>query len=89
MPFPVSVYLAQNWCKNWSNFIDKNTWPGKMPYLNLMENLFSILDNCIYHNPEQQTMASLESRLKDSLASISVETLKALIHSIPKRLNSL
>ena len=89
MSFPVSAYLAQNWClKNLSNFTDKDTWPGNRPDLSLMENLFSILDNSIYHDPEQLTMAALEIRLKDTLASISVETLKALIYSIPKRLES-
>ena len=42
------------------HLIDKDTWPGNKPDLNPKENMFSILDNIIYRDPEPQTMVAFE-----------------------------
>ena len=59
---------AQDWClQNLPNFINKDDWPGNSPDLNPMENLFHILNEKVYCDPEPQTLDELK-RNKNGMA---------------------
>ena len=68
---------AQDWClQNPPNFINKDDWTGNSPDLNPMENLFSILNEKVYCDPELQTLDELkknesERRGGESLLTVS------------------
>ena len=80
---------AQDWCqRHLPNWIGKDEWPGNSPDLNPTENLFSILDDKVYADPQPQTLETLSKRLKLSWKSIPSDTLRNLIHSMPQRLKA-
>ena len=80
---------AQDWClQNLPNFINKDDWPGNSLDLNLMENLFSILNENVYCDPEPQTLDELKTQIRKAWRGITVDCLKSLLHSMRKRLES-
>ena len=80
---------AQDWClQNLPNFINKDDWPGNSPDINPMENLFSILNEKVYCDPEPQTLDELKKRIRKAWWEITIDCLKSLLHSMPKRLES-
>ena len=80
---------AQDWClQNPPNFINKDDWPGNSPDLNPMKNLFSILNEKVYCDPELQTLDELKKRIRKAWRGITIDCLKSLLHSMPKCLES-
>ena len=80
---------AQDWClQNLPNFINEDDWPGNSPDLNPMENLFSILNAKVYCDPEPQTLDELKKRIRKAWREITIDCIKSLLHSMPKRLES-
>ena len=80
---------AQDWClQNLPSFINKDDWPGNSPNLNPMENLFSILNEKVYCDPKPQTLDELKKRIRKAWREITIDCLKSLLHSMPKRLES-
>ena len=79
---------AQDWClQNLPNLINKDDWLANSPDLNPMENLFSILNEKVYCDPEPQTLDELKKRIRKAWREITIDCLKFLLHSMPKRLN--
>ncbi|EDO27606.1 predicted protein, partial [Nematostella vectensis] len=71
---------SQDWCKKNQN--------GRLTHLtsNPIENLWSIIDEETYRDPQPRTMTSLKSRLKKAWRNVSLSTLSELSHSMPQRL---
>ena len=80
---------AQDWClQNLPNFINKDDWLANSPDLMPMENLFSILNEKVYCDREPQTLDELKNRIIKAWREITIDCLKSLLHSMPKRLES-
>ena len=80
---------TQNWCKrNLPNFIEKPGWPTNSPDVSPVENLWGIMDENTYRDPEPKTMAQLKRRLSEAWANISLTTLQELSHGMPRRLQN-
>ena len=86
---PHTAAATQNWCtENLPNFIKKDMWPGNLPDLNCIENLWSILDREAYKDPRPSTMAQLRRRLQHAWRTIPSQHVASLIHSMPKRIHN-
>jgi transposase len=76
-----TVKVTQRWCsENLSAFLKKDEWPPNSPDLNPVENLWAII--------APTTMAQLKSRSLKEWQNIKVSTLENLVHSMPKRLQT-
>ena len=72
-PAHTSKY-ALDWClQHLPNFINKDNWPGNSPDLNPMENLFSILNEKVYCDPEHQTLDELKKRIRKAWRGIIID----------------
>jgi transposase len=71
---------------NIPNYIEN--WPPNSPDLSPIENLWSILSNDVYKDPEPKTVDQLKHRLRNAWNSISVETLDNLVKSLPRRMKA-
>lgn len=86
---PHTALRTQQWCEeNLPAFIPKAEWPGNSPDLNVIENLWSILDTEAYKDPTPSTMKQLRRRLRHAWKMISQTDLRALVHSMPDRLEN-
>ena len=72
--------------KSVPNYI--TNWPPNSPDLSPIENLWSILSNDVYKDPEPKTVDQLKRRLRNAWNSISVETLDNLVKSLPRRMKA-
>lgn len=72
--------------ENIPNYIEN--WPPNSPDLSPIENLWSILSNSVYKDPEPKTLDQLKRRLRKAWNSISPETLQNLIESLPRRMKA-
>ena len=80
---------SQTWCyKNLPNFIAKDGWPANSPDLNPIENIRSIIDETKYKDPAPKTMKELKKRLRFAWKNVTLDTLKELAHSMPRRLEN-
>ena len=80
---------TQTWCKkNLPNFIAKNGQSAKSPDLNPIENIWSIIDEKTYKDPAPKTMKELKRRLRFAWKNVTLDTLKELAHSMPRRLEN-
>ena len=80
---------AQGWClQNLPNLLNKDDWPGNSPDLNPMENFLSIQNEKVYCDPEPQTLYELKKQIRKAWPEITIDCLKSLLHSMPKRLES-
>ena len=59
-----------------------------VPILNPMENLFSILNEKVYGDPEPQTLDELKKESERQGRKSLFDCLKSLLHSMLKRLES-
>ena len=78
-----------NIVKDWfgDNAIIKLEWPSQSPDLNPIENLWSILDMRL-KDRKVNTLNELLLVLQDGWKAIPVETLRDLVHSMPKRIEA-
>ena len=72
--------------ENIPNYIEN--WPPNSPDLSPIKNLWSILSNSVYKDPEPKTLDQLKRRLRKAWNSISLETLDNLIESLPRRMKA-
>ena len=56
--------------ENLPNFIEKDDWPANLPDLNPNENLWSIIDEAAYRDPNPKAMGGLNSRLRQAWRNI-------------------
>ena len=80
---------TRTWClKNLLNFITKDGWPANSTDLNRIENIWSIIDETTNKDPAPKTMKKLKRRLRFAWKNVTLDTLKELAHSMPKRLEN-
>ena len=80
---------TQTWCqKNLPNFIGKDGSPANSTDLNPIENIWSIIDETTYKDPAPKTMKKLKRRLRFAWKNETLDTLKELAHSMPRRLEN-
>lgn len=72
--------------ENIPNYIEN--WPPNSPDLSPIENLWSILSNSVYKDPEPKTLDQLKRRLLKAWNSIPLETLENLVKSLPRRMKA-
>jgi hypothetical protein len=70
---------------NIPSYIKPKDWPPNSPDLSPIENLWSILSLSVYRDPEPKNIVQLKRRLRSAWKSVTVETLEALIQSMPAR----
>ena len=67
MMVPLHAHTAKvtkKWCSdNLPAFLKKDQWPPNSADLNPVENLWSILNQKVFHTPAPTTMAQLKSRV--------------------------
>ena len=63
-------------------------WPANSPDLNPIENIRSIIDETTYKAPAPKTMKELKRRLRFAWKKVTLDTLKELTHSMPRRLEN-
>ncbi len=81
--------MVQDWLEtNVPHFTKKNQWPANSPDLNLIENLWAYMDRKV-HARRARTLEGLKKIIKDEWAKISLEVIKNLYHSYPKRLQQI
>ena len=62
-------------------------WPARSPDLNPIENLWGILARRVYRGGKQYgTVKEFETAVRDAWKSISAETLKNLVNSMPNQI---
>ena len=80
---------TQNWYKrNLPKLIEKPDWLANSPDLNPIENLWGIMDENTYRDPEPKTTAQIKRRLSKAWANIPLTTLQELSHSMPRHLRN-
>ena len=62
-------------------------WPARSPDLNLIGNLWSILDKAISKNPPRN-LQDLKDRLRQAWVEIPLETLQKLVEDMPRRIQA-
>ena len=72
--------------ENIPNYVEN--WPPNSPDLSPIENLWSILSNSVYKDPEPKTFYQLKRRLLKAWNSIPLETLENLVKSLPRRMKA-
>jgi transposase len=65
-------------------FIPKEHWPPNSPDLNVIEHLWSVLQDRVYAR-EPRTITALERIIRDEWNAIETETLRNLVNSMPQR----
>ena len=73
---------------NIPSYIKPKDWPPNSPDLSPIENLWSILSQSVYRDPEPTNVKQLKRRLQHAWRSVKVETLQALIKSMPDRIRA-
>ena len=63
-------------------------WPANSPDLNIIENIWSIVDNKLLKFPTN-TIDELKNALQIALSDISKDTSRKLFESLPERLRQL
>ena len=80
---------SQTWCqKNLPNFIAKDGWAVNSPDLKPIENIWNIIDETTYKDPATKTMKELKRRLCFAWKNVTLDMLKELAHSMPRRLQN-
>lgn len=80
---------TQKWLQeNVPHFTTKDQWPANSPDLNLIENLWSILDRKV-HARRARTLQGLKKVIKDEWKKLSLETIQNLYDSYPNRLQQI
>lgn len=73
-----------------SNNVATIPWPSKSPDINPIENVWGILVRDIYSDCRQyETVSQLKTAIEIAWDRLSIETLRNLINSMPKRMNLL
>ena len=67
-------------------YIRPQDWPPNSPDLSPIENMWSILSNKVYRDPEPTNIDQLIRRLRSAWNSVTVDTLEALVQSMPTRI---
>ena len=81
---------TQDLCKkNLPNFVKKEKWPANSLDLNPIENLWSIIDQETYRDPEPTAVAALKSQLRKAWQNVPFSMLKELSLSMPQRLKNI
>ena len=63
-------------------------WSANSPDLNPIENIWNIIDEATYKYLAPKTMKELKRRLRFARENVTLDTLKELAHSMPKRLEN-
>ena len=63
-------HAAKKKKKNRPNFIEKTYWPPNFPDINLVENLWSIMDEVVYKDPTPKTIGSEQAWKKIPLSTL-------------------
>ena len=72
--------------ENISSYIHPKDWPPNSPDLSPIENIWSILSNNVYKDPEPKTLVHLKRRLRQAWKAVTPDTLNNLINSMPGRM---
>ena len=70
------------------NIWSKGIWPGNSPDLNLIENLWAILQASVFDSPRPRNRNELIERVKQTWDAIPQSTLDKLYASFPDRISS-
>ena len=86
---PHAAKATQSWnSMNFPNFIAKEEWPANCPDINLIENLWSNINEEAYKDPIPKTKKELKMRLKEAWKNVSLTILQESSHSMPQRLKN-
>ena len=66
----------------------KDGWPANSPDLNPIKNIWSIIYETTHKDPDPKTMKALKRRLRFAWKNVTLDTLKELAHSMPRRLDN-
>ena len=81
---------VQYWCKEHEDALQHLSWPAKSPDLNIIGTLWSVLESRVRSRlPPPSSLKQLEDVLHEEWNSISLETIKNLYESIPRRIQAM
>lgn len=70
------------------NLWSKGIWPGNSPDLNPIEHLWPILQDSVLTIPRPRTRTELVQRVTETWNTISIDLIKNLVYSFPRRIQS-
>jgi len=77
------------WCKEHEDALQHLSWPAKLPDLNIIGPLWSVLENRVRSRlPPPSPLKQLEDVLREECNSISLQTIQNLYESIPRRIQA-
>ncbi len=81
--------VTQDWLKlHVPRFVTKDEWPANSPDINLIENLWKQMDDAV-KGRHATTLKGLKRIIKDEWKKISLESIKKLYNSYPRRLKQI
>jgi hypothetical protein len=61
-------------------------WSGNSPDFNVIEHVWSVLQNSVFEHPVPRNREELVTRVREKWFSLKVQYLKKLVHSFPRRI---
>ena len=82
--------VIQQFCaKSFPSMIPKELWPGNSPDLNVIEQLWNVLQESVFGDPKPKNRREVVEQVKAKWSNVSDDYLCSLVESLPKRVKDI